>query len=332
MLPRTAFLHCGWRTASTYLWSRFRALDNTVAYNEPLHELLARMPPDGSDPNADWDASKRGHPAHDKPFAEFVPLAKNGLVAGYHPRFATGSYFLAPRDNDDLLKAYIEGLQTHANHRGKHAVYGFCRSLGRVGWLRKNFPDAYNIVLTRRPYDHWQSCALQLAKNRVPYFLLMPVKIVGENQRRIPELRAVARQFSIPEPQHLTGPNGYTVLLSRLPAEAILSIFLEVYALAYTHAISHADLVLSIEDFSSNDSYRAEVIDQIEAATGLRITPGDLNLTRYTAAPGDIFAQVDLRRISTLTARPGDAIDRTSDAVAAYSRALKADIGRARRS
>jgi hypothetical protein len=330
MLPRTVFLHCGWRTASTYLWSRFRALDNTVSYYEPLHENLARMTADGSDPNAGWDASKRSHPGQERPpFAEFVPLIKNGSVSGYHPRFATGNYFLPTREDDEPLRLYIKRLEEHAAGQGKHAVYGFCRSLGRAAWLRKHFPGAYNIVLTRRPYDHWRSCLQQLTEHRVPYFLLMPFQIVGENQRRIPELKKLAEEFRIPEPQFAT--RGYLPLLQRLPAEALLRIFLEVYALAYTHALSHADLVLSIEDFAAEEAYRSKTLGDIEAATGLRLSPGTINLTHYTAAPGDVFGGLDLRRISTLTSTRNGAIDRTAEAISNYGRALKADIARARR-
>jgi hypothetical protein len=211
-------------------------------------------------------------------------------------------------------------------------VYGFCRSLGRVAWLRTHFPKAYNIVLTRRPYDHWRSCYLQLSEHRVPYFVLMPVQILGENQRRTPELRILAKEAGIPEPRLVDSSRGYASLLPRLPADVLLRIFLEVHALAYTHALSHADLVLSIEDFAFDENYRSKVIDEIEAATGLRLTPGDINLTRYTAPPGDVFANADLRRISTLSLKPGGAVDRTMEAVAFYSRALKADIARARRS
>lgn len=330
MLPRTVFLHCGWRTASTYLWSRFRALDNTVSYYEPLHENLARMTADGSDPNAGWDASKRSHPGHEKPpFAEFVPLAENGVAAGYHPRFATGNYFLPAREEDAPLHLYLKGLEEHATSQGKHAVYGFCRSLGRVAWLRKRFPGAYNIVLTRRPYDHWRSCLQQLTEHRVPYFLLMPLQIVGENQRRIPELKKLADEFQIPEPR--SAARGYLPLLQRLPPDALLRTFLEVYALAYTHALSHADLVLSIEDFAADEAYRSKILSDIEHATGLRISPGDIKLTHYTATPGDIFGDMDLRRISTLTAKPNGMIDRAPEAISIYSRALKADIARARR-
>lgn len=330
MSPRTVFLHCGWRTASTYLWSRFRALAETVSYYEPLHENLARMTADGSDPNAGWEASKRSHPGQERPpFAEFVPLLKNGAVSGYAPRFATRNYFLPAREDDEPLRRYIEGLEEHATGQSKHAVYGFCRSLGRVAWLRKHFPGAYNVVLTRRPYDHWRSCLQQLTEHSVPYFLLMPIQIVGENQRRIPELKKLAEEFRIPEPQFAT--RGYLPLLQRLPVDALLRIFLEVYALAYTHALSHADLVLSIEDFAADEAYRSKTLSEIASATRLSLSPGNVNLTHYQAGPDDVFGNLDLRRLSALTTKPNGAVDRTADAISIYSRALKADIARARR-
>src|SRR5262245_47471573 len=37
---QAVFLHTGWRTAGTWLWSRFRARPDVMGFYEPLHERL----------------------------------------------------------------------------------------------------------------------------------------------------------------------------------------------------------------------------------------------------------------------------------------------------
>jgi hypothetical protein len=37
------FLHTGWRTVGTWLWSRFRMVEGTRCLYEPLHEDLATL-------------------------------------------------------------------------------------------------------------------------------------------------------------------------------------------------------------------------------------------------------------------------------------------------
>lgn len=330
MERRTVFLHCGWRTASTYLWSRFRALDETVAYYEPLHEFLARLTPDGSDPNAAWDAGKRGHPGEDRPFAEFVPLAVSGRVANYDTAFATSCYFLAPEDGNPPLEAYLRTLEQHARTQHRSAVFGFCRSLGRAAWLKQRFPDALNIVLTRSPFDHWHSSLSQFTRHRIPYFLQMPVQIACENHSRAAELTTLARRFGLPDGRRPLPSGVYGAIVQRLPIEALLSIFIEVNALAYAHALTFADIVLSIDEFASDAAYRDQTIDRIESESGLRISPGDIGLTRYSSQQGDPFADLDLRRISALRESKGP-VARSEDAVSLYRRMLKSDIARARK-
>ena len=40
---RGIFLHTGWRSAGTWVWSRFRALQTVTAFYEPLHPILGDL-------------------------------------------------------------------------------------------------------------------------------------------------------------------------------------------------------------------------------------------------------------------------------------------------
>jgi len=315
---RTLFLHCGWRTASTYLWSRVRASGQVVAYNEPFHETLARR----TGASGGFARALRNHP--DVPaFAEYDALVENGAVRGYETRFATRTFFLAPEQDDAALEHYVRGLETHARAQDKNAAFAFCRSLGRVAWLRQRFPDAWNVVLVRRPYDHWRSSLEQFAKGGVAYFLVMPLRIIAEN-RHVPELTRLAERHAIPD-DHA----AQIALLQRLPADAVLRLFFEVYALGYAHALTHADQMIEIERFVDEAEYRDASIAEIARETGIQITPGEMNLTRYAPSGRDVFSALDLDALTTLAASAGPVV-RGEEAVTRYRALLAEDSERVR--
>ena len=147
------FLHCGWRTRGTWIWNQFRQLRGIAGYYEPLNELLATLrPSEVSSLTADsWPS---GHKGLTRPyFDEYRPLLKDDRagVAHYQARFATDDFFAAPDAAMPELEGYLRTLLNDARHRGEQPVLKFCGSLGRVGWMRRRFPDAAHIVVLRDP-------------------------------------------------------------------------------------------------------------------------------------------------------------------------------------
>ncbi|MEF8766148.1 hypothetical protein, partial [Stenotrophomonas sp. A3_2] len=116
-----------------------------MAFYEPLHEALAGLTLAEIDRNsaASWPS---GHPVGAPYFQEYAPLlARRAGATGFQPRFSYHDHFLLPRAPDGALSAWLHGLVEEAHCADALPVLKFCRSLGRVGWMRRRFPRALHI-------------------------------------------------------------------------------------------------------------------------------------------------------------------------------------------
>jgi hypothetical protein len=180
------FLHSGWRSCGTWLWEALRECRTVRAYYEPLHEdldsldraALTRFSP-GS-----WDS---GHSPGAPYFAEYLPRLRHNMfgdrpgIRGYEQRFAFDDYFRDPDDDDPALHAYLQGLIEAARAEGRVPVLKFCRSLGRVPWMARHFPDAMHAVVLRDPVTQWLSARRQMEVMKNRYFVLAPFVILARN-------------------------------------------------------------------------------------------------------------------------------------------------------
>jgi len=195
------FLHTGWRTRGTWLWSRFRSLAGTVCFYEPLSEDLATLCPgaiESCDP-ASWSS---GHPPLQRPyFTEFQPLLKTVMrgVRHYDPAFAVTGFFAEPDAAMPELRNYLEHLLRMAQAEGGQPVLKFCRSLGRIGWMQRNFPQAIHIAVLRNPLAQFISAQRQFQRHDNPYFLAMPLLLLALHQT-VPEVAAALRHLGVALP------------------------------------------------------------------------------------------------------------------------------------
>jgi hypothetical protein len=91
---QAVFLHTGYRTAGTWLWSCFRKLDTVTAYYEPLHEMLATIDQEKL-ATSTADSWRSGHPALEAPyFAEYAHLLEQGVkgIPGYDAVFSVDRF------------------------------------------------------------------------------------------------------------------------------------------------------------------------------------------------------------------------------------------------
>ena len=126
-LRRPVFLHTGWRTAGTWLWSRFREMPGVEAYYEPLHEALERISL-ARIHSLSWDQWASGHPALARPyFHEFAPLLRpeRGGVERYRAEFAIKDFFADARTPLPDLRAYVALLLDFADRRRRQPVLKF---------------------------------------------------------------------------------------------------------------------------------------------------------------------------------------------------------------
>ena len=176
------FLHTGWRSRGTWIWSALRRDPRAMAFYEPLHEVLTTLTPAAIDimrPES-WAS---GHESMSPYWAEYRPLLRRGSAGmpGAREEFGVDQAFQAPTASSPDLADLIARLLDHAEASGHVPVLKFCRSLGRVTWMRATFPEAQHIVLLRRPDAQWASARLQCEAHGNPYFVLMPLLVLARN-------------------------------------------------------------------------------------------------------------------------------------------------------
>lgn len=256
------FVHSSFRVASTWLWSRFRMLDEALAYYEIFNEQsqsmsVARARRVGPD---DWNS---GHPAARPYFLEFVPLIRFGRgVADFH-RFMAFRRFV-PRtgpggDISPTERAYVARLINHAASRGRHPVLTSTRSLGRVAGLRRAFPGLH-LVVYRDLLDQWTSYVEQ--RRRGNRYFLCSILWTIEGSRHDPLFRQLARRGG----------------LGRADADntALFSAFVALHAYAYAHAVNAADLVVDVKRLAEDPAHRDDVVATIADRSGLAIDLSDI--------------------------------------------------------
>ncbi|WP_454718371.1 hypothetical protein [Caulobacter segnis] len=266
----TIFVHSGWRCSSTYVWHRFRALAGVRAYYEPWHEQLARVTAETI--NAETpDNSGLRHPGGTDPYLkEFeVVLDPAGGLKGFEAGFALDRFWIEPEASDLAQQTYVEGLIGAARARGETPVLACCRTLGRVGWLKRRF-GGFHVMLVRDPVQQWLSFYSLRKRPRPTYFELCHYVLLSEMAGAEDLSRTLlgqdfAGQGSLD--QRLAAVRGR---LKRAPASVSFQAFLAVWLRSYLKALPEADLVVDVDRLARDQAYAREVEAAIEAGSGLR--------------------------------------------------------------
>lgn len=274
----TVFLHGGWRCGSTYIWSKFRAHEDVLAFCEPFSERLARCTPQkiAEDTHQAWNSR---HPQLTAPyFAEYVPLIAGAGVARYEDRFAVRRYFV-PTQQPLEEGAYLASLLRLAETSGKQAVLGFSRSLGRIGAIKRIFGGCH-VLLIRDPAQQWLSARSHRIRYGSAYFELGHIMILALAPR-LSVAGRIARWLAIPHLKYGSFGHVYRLLRRRfepLDDELSYRAFLAVYMLSYTHALRHADIVIDVDRLSALRPYALTMSDELRRATGVELDFGDCSL------------------------------------------------------
>jgi hypothetical protein len=266
----TIFVHSGWRCSSTYVWHRFRALAGVRAYYEPWHEQLARVTTETI--NAETpDNSGLRHPGGTQPYLkEFeVVLDPAGGLKGFDASFALDRFWIEPETSDLAQQAYVEGLVSAARERGETPVFACCRTLGRVGWLKRRF-GGFHIMLVRDPVQQWLSFYSLRKRPRPTYFELCHYVLLSEMAGAEDLSRTLLGQDFDGEgtlDQRLAAVRGR---LKRAPASVSFQAFLAVWLRSYLKALPQADLVVDVDRLSRDQAYARQIEAAIEAGSGLK--------------------------------------------------------------
>lgn len=289
---QSIFLHGGWRCGSTYVWNKFRQCPTTTAFYEPFSEKLAGYTADKilKDVATAWDSR---HPPLDAPYAaEYLPLIVGLGVPLYRDSFAVQRYFVA-RDAPLEERDYLDSLLQHALSRSDCGVFGFSRSLGRVGALKRHFPGCH-VVLMRDPVQQWLSCRSYRTRFEQPYFELCHFLILALAPQDSTAALA-ARWLRLPTVP--TGPFERQLKFMRSrwrqPDDALsYRVFLTVYVLSYLHALPEADLLIDMDELDQRFSNES-VARALAARTGLSLDFSDCSMPTHDAND----AAVDFARI-----------------------------------
>jgi len=308
----TVFLHAGWRTAGTFLWSRFRVFKDVAGYYEPLHESLATVTAETLARNGP-DAWASGHPRLAHPyFDKFEPLLRKEKpgVRGYMSAFATDDFFAGPDAALPALETYLRRLVEAAHARGEQPVFKFCRSLGRVGWMAKTFPDSVHIAIVRNPVSQFIAARHQSAVHENPYFLLMPLRVLARNASH-EAVAAALQHFAVRLPPEAADEDPakaqamLTAYLCRTGAEEWYRGFLAFWLLGMLGIPETIDAIIDADLLSSSASYRAECAAELAVLSGVAV---DLSTGRREACCAARvtdrlgFGQADLWRYHALAA------------------------------
>ena len=266
------FLHSGWRTGSTYFWSRFRHNPRTLAYYEPLHEVLAT--PGAGLTGFSGNPAASHHPALEAPyFAEYQPLIDDGRIGQFDPAFSYRRFFLSATDEDPGLRRYLLMLIGHAESCGRVPVLGFSRSLGRVGWLKHTF-EAVHLLVFRDPRRQWASMVHQRDRYRVPYFLINQFLICGQN-RDHPLLRPLIGRYDLPLIRTSCVANDialYQRVFEGVGDNIGYLVFYYLWRLTQDLARPHCEFILDAGRLAADPACRAETAESLRARTGLALS------------------------------------------------------------
>jgi hypothetical protein len=276
------FLHTGWRTRGTWLWSRFRTLAGTTCFYEPLIEDLALVSQSTIEARntASWSS---GHPSLHRPyFAEFGPLLKPAArgVRHYDPKFALTGFFAEPEAVMPELRDYLALLLRTAHAAGGQPVLKFCRSLGRIGWMQRNFPQAIHIALMRNPLAQFLSAQRQFQRHDNDYFLAMPLLLLAMH-RDVPDVAAAVRHLSVALPSLPPDASERACLAAckahlrnSVPAEWYRA-FLAFWMVTAASIPDTIDLVIDSDLLTTSADYRHQCEIELTTLTGCSVDLGD---------------------------------------------------------
>ncbi|HEY4353606.1 MAG TPA: hypothetical protein VGN31_20435 [Paraburkholderia sp.] len=273
-LSRGIFLHTGWRSAGTWVWSKFRELEPVTAFYEPLSNVIGDLKL--ADLGVLKPSFNSGHPALDTPyFAEYRSFMREGArgVPGYRRRFSTDRFGAVPDAEFPALHAYLHELTERTLEAGKMPVFKFCRSSGRLPWLKHAFPAALHAAVLRNPASQFASGWLLYQEWRNTFFVAAPLRVLGLNQRE-PIVKAAidACEVRLP-PDAPTSDDAYAAVCEQyartIEGTQAYRAFIALWALAAVRMANAADIVIDIDRVGRDRAYAADSAAQLAAKSGV---------------------------------------------------------------
>ncbi len=243
MKDNPVFIHSMWRSGSTWLFHKFRESSSGYwCYQEPFHEELINLNnnPDNLLKNPEETVKILRHPNLTKPyFQEFYDI-KDFLIGKFVPCISYDSFF-----DQTICPEIVEYTRSLIDHAQGKPVLHFCRSFGRVSFLKNTFGGAH-IILWRDPISQWFSYQV------TDYFDIVNLLVVN-SKNSPPVILAIRNEIGL----NLKEGSSYHEL-SHFPWDSrkryLLFYSLWLYHLIENHQICHLDL--NIDLLSNKGEYR----------------------------------------------------------------------------
>jgi hypothetical protein len=148
------FLHSLFRSGSTYLFDKFRRVDQLYCYQEPCNEALIDLDtqPDGFLKCPAYDSRMLRHPTLTEPYFFEFHCVRDRLKGLFRKPFSFEEYFTGPR----LPNAQRRYFGTLIEAAPRRPLLQFCRSSGRIEALKNEFRGLH-VHLWREPRGQWWS-------------------------------------------------------------------------------------------------------------------------------------------------------------------------------
>jgi hypothetical protein len=305
-LKQAVFLHTGWRSAGTWVWSRLRELDAATGFYEPLSNVLADL--SLADVAASRPTLTSGHPPLAAPyFDEYRPFLQESArgVAGYHRRFSIDRFASVPDAEFPALQAYLRKLCERTVEQGRVPVFKFCRSSGRLPWLKHAFPLAMQVGVLRNPASQFASGWLLSRQWSNPFFVAAPFRVLGLNQSE-PLVRQVVELCGVSLPPVGSMPDdAYAMTCEQYARTAegnnAYRAFVALWILCALKMAQGVGLLVDIDRLGQSRDYAASLRTAFDAQSGLSPDFGSArDLVEETRRSAARMAGIDGRAMRTV--------------------------------
>jgi hypothetical protein len=274
------FLHTGWRSAGTWLWSRLRAQERVCAFYEPLSPLLSELRV--ADIAAVQPVLTSGHPPLRAPYYdEYRALMQDGArgVHGYRKHFGLDRFSEQPDDAFPALQDYLRALCQHATQRNRLPVLKFCRSQGRVRWLRQAFPGVMHVGVLRNPASQFASGWLLKQEWNNPFFVAAPFRVLGLNQAE-PVVREIIGLCGVRLPPGAPASHdAYAAACEQfartVEGDNAYRAFVALWTLCTWRMLGHVDVMVDMDELGALPAAAPDVRAQLQAHAGVAPDLGD---------------------------------------------------------
>lgn len=281
------FIHAGWRTGSTWFWSRFRPLADALCFYEPFNEELGALTNEIATSLGDaveWAGVN--HPPVGAYYREYLPLIEPaGGVRSYDTRYSY-DWFIPHGGTSGRLRvgeqAYLTELLTLAAQSKKTAVLGFTRSLGRARAIRTAFGGVH-ILQYRNLWRQWCSYLRMAREGGTYFFATIPTLCNRADDLFLASIASFYLARHTARPLAPGTPKSHEILRG-MPMRDMCAMFMAQQIYLRLNASLAADAIVDVTQLARDPGYRDAAERTLRRLTGLPVVLDDC---RDPAAGGE---------------------------------------------